>query len=272
MIPFVPTQGFTALARHRSYASPSALDANQPLAHPHDAAAFFDQPGDLFPYLSGTMRWIAKAIDQGLDDLSVVRPARQQTPHKRRERQSFDPLGGPLRTNLGARHAPDLFGVAAEKDLIEPPSKCAHDPVFEASTRRIPISLRLQIAQETRDRLARTEFSQRVDRLERIFEKATAIVDTRKPTPNAHPLTHQLRPQGLDLRVLGEEAMASDIESKAFVFDRPRQPADVSRILLQHDDRIAVPGQFIAAAEARRTCTHNYDTSSALGIQNRLTH
>ena len=66
--------------------------------------------------------------------------------------------------------------------------------------------------------------------------------------------------------------MASDIESKAFVFDRPRESADVSRILLEHDDRVSISGQFIAAAEARRTCTHNYDTCSALGIQNRLTH
>src|ERR1700732_2512470 len=121
-------QRFTALARHRSHASGSALDANQPLAHPHDAALFFDKAGDPFPYLSGTMRWIAKAVDQGLDDLSVARPAQQQTPHKRRERQSFDPLGGPLGTNFGARHAPNLFRVAAEKDLIEPPSECVHDP------------------------------------------------------------------------------------------------------------------------------------------------
>src|SRR5258707_1693669 len=111
-------------------------DARQPLAHPRRAAIFFYQLSDPRPHFSRSMRWIAKAVDQSLDDRSIASTARQECAHERGDRQSFDSLRRPLRADLGTLHAPNFLGVASEEDFIEPASKCAHDPIFEAAHRR----------------------------------------------------------------------------------------------------------------------------------------
>jgi len=65
--------------------------------------------------------------------------------------------------------------------------------------------------------------------------------------------------------------MASDIESKPFVFDRPGEPAHIPRILLENHDFAPIPGELIPRRETRRPRTDYYDAPSEVGIQNVLT-
>src|SRR5258708_29017218 len=66
--------------------------------------------------------------------------------------------------------------------------------------------------------------------------------------------------------------MATDIEPKPFVFDRPRKPAHIPRILLDEKNMMPVPGELIAGRQARRPRTDDYNALSELGIQNNLTN
>src|ERR1700722_1728720 len=107
-------------------------DAHQSLAPPHTAAIFLHQLSDPRPHFSRSVRWIAKAVDQSLDDRSIAGAAGQECAHERGERKSFDPLRGPLRADFGTIHAPNFLRVAAEEDFVDPASKRTHDPIFEA--------------------------------------------------------------------------------------------------------------------------------------------
>jgi len=149
---------------------PRVSDPHQALVHAQYTALFLDETRDSLPHLSRPKRRIAKAIHQCLDCTAAACPARDETPHERGERQTLDPLRGPLRADFGAWHAPDLFRVAAEKNFVEPPSKCVHHPIFKASDRCLATSLRPQIAQQTADRLERAKFSQRFEWLQRYLK------------------------------------------------------------------------------------------------------
>jgi hypothetical protein len=66
--------------------------------------------------------------------------------------------------------------------------------------------------------------------------------------------------------------MTSNIESEAFVFDRPRQSAHMPRILLDEYHRVAVARELVAAREPGRPRTNNYNALSEHGIQNNPTN
>ena len=53
--------------------------------------------------------------------------------------------------------------------------------------------------------------------------------------------------------------MTANIESKAFVFDRPRKSAHLARILLDDQHRMPAPREFVTAREPRRPCTNYYN-------------
>ncbi len=58
--------------------------------------------------------------------------------------------------------------------------------------------------------------------------------------------------------------MTADVESEAFILDRAREPAYVLRVLLQYNDLMPVPCEFIAGGETGRSGT--YDDGVALGL------
>ena len=63
--------------------------------------------------------------------------------------------------------------------------------------------------------------------------------------------------------------MTSNIESEAFVFDRPRQSAHLPRILLDEYHGVAIPRELVAAREPGRPRTNNYNALSEHRIQDR---
>jgi hypothetical protein len=66
--------------------------------------------------------------------------------------------------------------------------------------------------------------------------------------------------------------MTSNIESEAFVFDRPRQSAHLPRILFDDYHRVPIPRELVAAREPGRPRTNNYNALSELGIQDNPTN
>jgi len=59
-----------------------------------------------------------------------------------------------------------------------------------------------------------------------------------------------------------KEAMTADVESEAFILDRAREPADVLTILLQYNDPMPAPCEFVAGRETGRSGP--YDDNVAL--------
>ena len=56
--------------------------------------------------------------------------------------------------------------------------------------------------------------------------------------------------------------MTADVESEAFILDRAREPADVLTILLQYNDPMPAPCEFVAGRETGRSGP--YDDNVAL--------
>src|SRR5215469_5925170 len=103
----------------------------------------------------------------------MVRHA-HQTPHHRSQRQPADALYRPIGADLAAGNAPYLFGIGLEKSLVEARSERAFHPVLKAADVNRRAALCEQIADQTAQRLERTEVPQRIKRFERIFEESTA--------------------------------------------------------------------------------------------------
>src|SRR5581483_1576492 len=101
------------------------------------------------------------------------------------------------------------------------------DPVFEAS--RIPDRPQpgVGVAHCAANGLDDAERAERVERLQRVGDVAAGVVDAREAPAAEELVAEDLSPGVLDLLVLGEEAVAADVEAVAVVLHRAGQPADV---------------------------------------------
>src|SRR5437879_9372462 len=183
--------------------------------------------GHALPHLAGTEPWVAEPVDQRGDDLAApagLATGQQRAAQNDPEVEAFDPLRRPVGGQLLGADAPYLFRVGLEEDAEQAPAELVADPILE----RLRILHRLQacprVAGQAQDGLDRTEVPERVDRLDRIREEPAAVVDTREAAAGQHLRTEDLRPQVLDLFVLGEEPVTADIEPVAFVLDGTGQP------------------------------------------------
>src|SRR5580704_15359772 len=85
------------------------------------------------------------------------------------------------------------------------------------------------------------------------IEQAPAVVDARQTLAHQHPVAQHLGPQLFNFAVLGEKAMAADIEAKALVLNGPRQPANLPWILLKHRHRYSRPAELPGGGKTGRT-------------------
>src|SRR5262249_18492483 len=93
--------------------------------------------------------------------------------------QALDPLGRPIRRDLGTLHPPDLFGIGLEEYLEQPASEAAGNPLLERLGFRDPPQLDLERGKQTADGRDDAEFAEREKSLQGKSKQLAAIIDTR---------------------------------------------------------------------------------------------
>src|SRR5713101_303804 len=204
------------------------------------------------PHLSRPKPGIPEAVDKGRDQVAAIgglaareKRALQNEPQV----EALDALGGPIRRQLFGADPPYLLCVGLEEDVVEPPAELVSGPVLEAARvldRRHP---RLHVAGHAAERLDRSQVPQRVGRLDWIGEVPAAVVDPRQPAASQHLRAEDLRPQVLNLLVLGEETVTTDVEAVALVLDRASKTANVRGVLLDHGGRDVVLHQRVGGGQ-----------------------
>ncbi len=96
-----------------------------------------------------TVRRVAKAIDQGLDDRTVALAQSKRTLDQHAHRQVLDPQGRPIGAYFTAWDAPDFLGVAAKEGLVQPPPESIDHPVLEAANIAVRPHAGRQVTQHT---------------------------------------------------------------------------------------------------------------------------
>src|ERR1700733_229086 len=104
----------------------SANDSLDAAIQPDFAAALMNQIAPLLPHHSGPEAGIIKFLDQ----TGGVICSRDCVPDRFSQRQILDALCRPIRRDLRAWNAPDLFRVGPEEIMIEPSAKTIYDPLF----------------------------------------------------------------------------------------------------------------------------------------------
>src|SRR5439155_25034695 len=90
-----------------------------------------------------------------------------------------------------------------------------------------------------------------------------------EPPPREHLLAQDLCPEVFDLLVLGEEAVAADVEAVAVVLDRARDPAHVVVVLLQHRGGQAAARQLVSGGQPGRSATQDHDLVAVVVVSHR---
>src|SRR5437016_7298574 len=218
--------------------------------------------GHALPHLAGTEPWVAEPVDQRGDDLAApagLAAGQQRAAQNDPQVEAFDPLRRPVGGQLLGADAPYLFGVGLEEDAEQAPAELVADPILEG----LRILDRLQacprVAGQAQDGLDRTEVPERVDGLYRVREEPAAVVDARKAAASQHLRAEDLRPQVLDLFVLGEEPVTADVEPVALVLDGAGQPAHLLRVLLDHRDRHVALEQLVRGGQTSGPRAHDDD-------------
>src|SRR3546814_16984729 len=82
------------------------------------------------------------------------------------------------------------------------------------------------------------------------------------PRPLDEIVGQNLVPQLDDFAALRKEAMPTDVEAKALMLDRPADPADVNRVLLDHRHAITLLRQRIGGGQPRGAGTDDGDVGA----------
>ncbi len=212
------------------------------------------------PHLPRTESGVLELMNQRLDRRAtpVERGGREDRPG---EREPLDPLGRPLRPDLGAGHAPDLLGVGLEEDLEEPLPEPIGDPLFEVFLHRVGTPVPAEVAQHHPHGLDHAEPSKRVAGLEGIVEILPIVENPGHARHGDELVPQNLVPEVEHRSDLGEEAMPPDIEAVSLV-SRGAGDASDHVVGLEHGDGISVAGQEIGCGEPRRTRTDHHDRIS----------
>ena len=191
------------------------------------------------------------------------RAAEQRIPERGHQIEVLDPLGCPRRADLRARHAPDLLGVGLEEDLEEAPAEPVAHPGVERAFVGDGKQLRAGVARQHARRFDDTQAPQRVDGPEGIVEELPAVVDAGHPAPHEQVVAEDLVPQPLDLRHLGEEPVAADVQPATAEDDTARDAPH--QVVGLEDDRVAPePGQLEGRRQPGRAGPDN-DRATAAG-------
>ncbi len=184
------------------------------------------------------------------------------------EGEPLDPLRGPVRGDLGARHAPHLLGVGLEEDGVQALAELVGHPLLEVLRIRVGTHAGFAVGSSTAHGLDRAERLERLDRLQGVAEVLAVVVDAGRARTSQEIIAEEIGPVVLDLRGLREEAVAADVEPVALVLGRPRDSANVLGICLKYRGLDASAGEEVGRGESRWSAS---DDDGVLGHRGRST-
>jgi hypothetical protein len=208
---------------------------------------FNSQLSSAEPSVRFLIRWAAHSAFSSVHGIpQTFSPVEQ----RRAQRQVLDPLGGPLRLQLGARDTPDLLRVRLEED----PEQATAEPVGHPVLERIDLPVGEQpppdVAEHDQHPLDGPQLGQRLEGLERVVEELLVVEDAGHPRAPQEVLPQDPMPQLADFVRLGEEPVASHVEPVALVGLGPGDPAHQVRTL-EHDRAMTVFDQFQGRRQPR---------------------
>jgi hypothetical protein len=153
--------------------------------------------------------------------------------------------------------APDLLRVTGEEVHVEPPAETVHHPLLEGVLLLVGAHLPLDVAQHDAHGLVETDLPQRVERLQRVVEVASAVVDAAEARPAKELVPEHLAPHLLDLGHLREEAVPPDVEAEPLVGLGPRDAAEVGTALQHRYGRNRIDPLQLECG--RQTCRSSAD-------------
>ena len=235
------------------------------MAHQHLAlAGGEDLVARRIPHHAGAKARIAEGFEQGLGllaaaiiDLVETERALQPVDHRTPQRQALDPLGGPVGAHLVARHAPHLLGVGLEEDRIEFLAELVGGPVLKALHLADREQLVLQVARHAQGGAPQAQIPQRLEGAQRIGVELALVIDAAHARALDEVVGQDLVPQVDDLLALREEAMPTDIEAVALIFDGAADAANIGLVLFDDRDGLARLGQQISRRQSGRAGTDN---------------
>ncbi len=188
--------------------------------------------------------------------------------------QALAALGHPVGRQLVAGAAPDLLAVLLEEHLIQ----------FGAELRRVGVLhvLDLPRGDDLADRFAqerearhqhrhRVRLLQDVGELHRVIVEDAAVVNAADPLHHHDLAFHQSAKPAVQVFVLGEPAVAAEVELEPLDLDRVAQPAD-EIVAVQHRGLDAICAQFMSDGESGRAGAQNHHVLAALHVSSRLRH
>src|SRR5690606_11510041 len=122
--------------------------------------------------------------------------------------EALHPLRAPLRADVLAGRAPDLFRVLLEEAPVQAIAEPVDEEVLQAALRAAREEPRVGVARGERHAVAQAELERRVEvGLERIVEELAAEVDAREPPAKEHDVRVRLacRPGVVELAPLALE-------------------------------------------------------------------
>ena len=113
---------------HTGAAVTGELELRGAVVQQHLAAELLDVHGHLLPHLARAVAGVVELRDQAGDLVAAV--AEESAPGGPEEREVLDALRGPVGTDLGRGHAPDLLGVRLEELVEQIAAEAVRDPLL----------------------------------------------------------------------------------------------------------------------------------------------
>src|SRR5216684_4219284 len=160
------------------------LDGFDRPAEQHGRPLFAADVRHAFPHLARSESRIAELVDQGGDDLAAIlgsTAGNERAAQNEPEVEALDALSRPVCGQLLGADAPYLFCICLEEDAEEAPAELVAHPVSETLRILDRLQPRARVARYAAHGLDRSQVPQRVGRLDRIREEATAVVDAGQP-------------------------------------------------------------------------------------------
>ena len=143
------------------------------------------------------------------------------------------------------------------KDRIEFLAELIGGPILKALHILDREQVVTQIAEHAGGRAQKAQIPQSLKRAQRVGIEFALVIDPAHARALNEVVGENFIPQIDHLLRFGKEAVAADIKTVSFVFNRAADPADIGSIAFDDRDRFALFGQQIACGKPGRTSTNN---------------
>jgi hypothetical protein len=196
-------------------------------------------------------RGIPELVHQRLG--AAIRVSKERASDHGLDREVSNPLGCPVRRDPVTRDAPDFLRIGSEKQLEKDTTEASDDPVFTGALRLvIDAQARPTVIQEDPSQAERAERFQDVWRLQRVLAETTLEEDAAGALHLHQFALHQLQKGLVQLLVLREPSVATEVESKPVPDHGPRQTTDAGSPL-EHRNLLSGLCQHVCASQASRS-------------------